>query len=515
MNEQKVRYIIGVIFCLLLAGCTSTPATGAPTLTSTSPLPTDDRATARAVPSVTLQSTSTAVAQTPTPKPSPHPTATLPDVPLSQDGPWMVFLSAFGHEQDGLQYLWAINDDGTGLTKLVDEPVLAFNVRPDASARLGATIAYVAYSQVEEPDYTLKLLSLPDGKVTPVTPLFKDTTDKYTYDLLTALMDDGLTWSPLGNLLAFVGMMDGSSIDVYVYDFAAGAITRLSVQPSQAYRLSWSPDGRYLVYQGFDFFGMQGAESVGVWSVKADGTATLPLLERTGVRGDVYYEAWSSATEIALVNQSWDPSATSSIHMLDVEQGTADVVIEAVFAEAAFAPGHDTWLLMKWYNPTADTPLILYRRGQQQEIPSKGIMNIEWLSGYDVFLGQTAEGIRYAITPDGQITEIPIGPDWGSVDMRYRILSVSPDEQLWAWYLPELWIGAPMSQPVQVLPENPDQSRPLMVNMVTWSPDGKRLMVCTDQGLYNVELPGFEVRLVTRSITQIWYGHEWQIAWLP
>jgi Tol biopolymer transport system component len=84
-----------------------------------------------------------------------------------------------------------------------------------------------------------------------------------------------LKWSPGGSLLAFVGALNGASFDVYTYDFLGGAITRLSDQPSNAYSLNWSPDGRYLVYEGFNFSGMSGPNIAGIWAVKADGTGKL------------------------------------------------------------------------------------------------------------------------------------------------------------------------------------------------------------------------------------------------
>lgn len=502
MSCEKVRYIIGVI-CLLLAGCAS-------------PVPVDDQAAIHTASPAPLQATPTVAAHKPTPTFPPQPTAGFPDLPFSREDPWLVFLGGVG------PYLWASNDDGAGMAQLVDEPIADFAVRPNPTAGPGATIAYITYDTERHSDFTLKLLSLPDGKVTSVTPLF--TSD--AWGMLEASDNDTLKWSPDGSLLAFVGALNGPSVDAYTYDVASGAITRMSEEPSNAYRLNWSPDGRYLVYGGYSFVGMRYPFVTGVWVVKADGTGTSSLIEEGDAEEYLYYEGWISATKLVLVKRIDLPEVyNGNIRLVDVETGKVDVVLEAPFVNTAFAPEHNTWLLAPSYRPKPEDPLILYKQGQRQEIPSKGIQSIEWLSAHDVFLGQTDDGVFYTITLNGEITEFPMGPGWVHSDLTSYILSISPDGQKWAWYmdysgLSNLWIGAPMAEPAQVLPALDDENRttqdnPIITGRAVWSPDSQRLIVFTDQGLVKVELTGLEIAPLNEPAQGSDYFYGWYTAWIP
>ncbi|MBN1428373.1 MAG: hypothetical protein JXB07_08305 [Anaerolineae bacterium] len=116
MNNKPLRIIVGV-GRLLLVECASTPGAGTEAVTTMPTAgqvrPTITAATSTRTPQLTTVATAT---------PTPYPDANLPDVPLSRDGPWLIFEAAT--EQTGPDYLWAINDNGTGLTQLVDEPVL-------------------------------------------------------------------------------------------------------------------------------------------------------------------------------------------------------------------------------------------------------------------------------------------------------------------------------------------------------------------------------------------------------
>ncbi|MBN1429318.1 MAG: PD40 domain-containing protein [Anaerolineae bacterium] len=393
------------------------------------------------------------------------------------------------------------------MTKLVDEAVTAFDVRPGSSALGGAAIAYIARNIEEEYDYTLKLLSLPDGGVRTVTPLLGETSKlEDPFNLHEAITADGLKWSPGGSLLAFVGALNGNSIDVYTYDFVGGAITRLSDQPSHAYYLNWSPDGRYLVYQGFNFTGMMGAVFADIWAVKADGTGTSRLIAEADIKDDVYYKRWISSAEIALVNQLYmDEEESGDTRIINLETGKTAIILVEPFFDVAFAAEHNTWLLTASYTPEPEAPLILYRQGQKLEIPGQSIWHVQWLDTSDVFVGQSNQGI-YTITADGQIMELPFDQGFYLYGFPHSLL-VSPDKQSWAWYVlcgqageSDLWIGKPLSRPSPILStrsnlydKNGSQIRLDTLHGITWSPDSRRLILLTFQGLHTVELPGLEL----------------------
>ncbi len=71
-------------------------------------------------------------------------------------------------------------------------------------------------------------------------------------DVLWAFADavGNFRWSPEGDRLAFIGAIDGPSADVYLLQVADGAVTRVSDEPTHAFRLAWSPDGRWILHEG-------------------------------------------------------------------------------------------------------------------------------------------------------------------------------------------------------------------------------------------------------------------------
>jgi hypothetical protein len=117
------------------------------------------------------------------------------------------------------------------------------------------------------------------------------------------------------------------------------------------------------------------------------------------------------------------------------------------------------------------------------------------------------------------MTGLPMGQDWARGDMYYRWLSISPDEQMWAWYMSDLWIGAPMAEPIKLLSgsesEDPAQSHPITVSGVAWSPNNQWLIVLTTEGLYRVERPDLEVMRISRDVSEFWYGDGWDATWIP
>lgn len=525
MSGERTPTIISIV-CLLLAGCASTPAGGVLTVTGVPPATTEGRATGQAASPVALEADAQADVRTPASTLQPQATVDFPDVPLSPAGPWLVFLA--GSEDHGLQYLWAVNDDGTGLTRLVDEPVITFDVRPGSSVLDGATIAYIIENRDEERDYKLKLLALPSGETMTVTSLLGHTIeldDEGVWNLREAIDYNGLQWSPGGSLLAFVGALNGPSVDVYTYDFVGGAITRLSDHPSNASSLYWSPDGRYLLYHEFDYVGMGGPGFSDSWVTKADGTGTSRLNEE-GDTNDVYYESWISSTEIILVNQPHEESENDDIRIVDLETGENTVILQESFTDWDFSTGHNTWLLTTSYNPEPEAPLVMYRQGQRLEIPGHEIQYVRWLNTQEVFLGQAHTGHVYTIALDGTTTELQMGDNWNILRWPQSLL-ISPDEQTWAWYIPagqaglsELYIGKPLAEPTMILTTDPhlyENAGPIhqdSLHGITWSPDSQRLILLTYQGLHTLERSNLELVRTTDAVRGFW-PYEWDATWIP
>ena len=98
-----------------------------------------------------------------------------------------------------------------------------------------------------------------------------------TASLLSTLSDwSNLTFSPDGRRIAFV-VWDGKQSDIWVDDWARGALERLTTSNSHSRTPVWTPDGRRIV-----FASQRGEKAVGMtfnlyWQ-RADGTGDAQRL---------------------------------------------------------------------------------------------------------------------------------------------------------------------------------------------------------------------------------------------
>jgi len=196
---------------------------------------------------------------------------------LDSEGPWLLV------ETD--QGLWAANPDGSGLTQLTNVDYwhgdLQYAVQPG-----GSQVVFISPGTYDFHNMALNLLRLPDGKVTKLANLTSAQTEAYAdsspgdpgFEALRAVGEQrSYAWSPDGTRLAFSGVMDGPSAEVYLYDGTAQNIVRVSHDDAQDFWPSWSPDGQHLLFLGAQGFGTgAGMVMAGVWVAAGDGNnATL------------------------------------------------------------------------------------------------------------------------------------------------------------------------------------------------------------------------------------------------
>jgi hypothetical protein len=254
-------------------------------------------------------------AKTLTPSALPVETATTTEV-LHSQGPWLLI--------DTDQGLFATNPDGSGLKQLTQFDYWDYDLR-SAIQPGGSLVAFISPAGYDFHHMTLNLLSLPDGKITQVTTLTSPATESYADQ---SAGDDGIeamravrdahhfAWSPDGKRLAFVGLMDGPTAEIYVYYTATGSIIRISHDDSQDYWPSWSPDGSSLLYFGAHGFGTgAGFDSSGVWL--ASGASMDVTLLYTPAGGNEELNGWLDSTTAVL--DTWSqPNGSGKLRLYDV-----------------------------------------------------------------------------------------------------------------------------------------------------------------------------------------------------
>ena len=244
-KTPKFRIAIIAIF-LLIAGlaCLCMPAGIIPTIP----------------PNLRTSPTPPLVSQTPTLSPS----------VLNAKGPWLLMDTDKG--------LWAANPDGSGLKQITNVDYWDNNLQ-DAIQPSGDLVAFISPGGNNLHNMALNLLSLPDGQVKKITDLTSASSETASstgpgdpgFEALRAVGERlSYAWSPDGTRLAFAGVMDGPSANIYIYDATSEKVSRASQDNAQDFFPSWSPDGNHLLFPAVEGFGTgAGMVMSGVWT--ADG----------------------------------------------------------------------------------------------------------------------------------------------------------------------------------------------------------------------------------------------------
>lgn len=433
---------------------------------------TDPTATSTTVPTATkMVPTITLPPPTATPKPTrPLPTP-LPPVAaeLNAMGPWGLLRAGDG--------LWALNPDGSGITRLTEDTVEVLAPAPD-----GATLAYVATIPGTMYGLELKLLTLPDGEPRTLTrldvPLPANPTDEQDQAAREAysavVWENSLAWSPDGSYLAFAGGQDGVSSDVYVYSVAEDKITRLTDGPAHAYNLLWSPDGKVILHAGVETFGTgAGYVMEGIWIVTPAGLVTTLYAPPQDSQAEELLE-WTD-DHTFLVN-SWDNvCGRRNLRLYNIQTRQTQILWASYFEDVAYNPYQNAALVnINQYmancpgNPQAGT-YIVRPDGTQQMISMeypyapRPEMTADGWYAHNLALGH---GLVF-INP---LTGIEVLEDRPPMNASY--VDLSPDRKFRAAFPygeagKGIWLSSQAVAPFVVEPDS--------VNFSGWSPDSRCL----------------------------------------
>ena len=227
-------------------------------------------------------------------------------IPLSPTGSWLAFTAD--------NYLFAVNKDGTGLTSLAPElSVMMFNRQPSSN-----TITAITSSE-ESQSLAITFIELPSKNIIHEIPLlsfYADGKIKLDIGSTGALggIQGGIQWSPNGEYLAFMGAIENSQSSLYVYDSKLQVVKKLSENQYQAANPTWSPDGKWIIFEDVsDFLGWQ-TESVWATSVDDGKTKLLYKADQTEQR----ILGWVGHDNFVVTDHSMD--GNRNIRMVNVNR---------------------------------------------------------------------------------------------------------------------------------------------------------------------------------------------------
>ncbi len=429
-----------IILALMVSACQVTPtpqptqpiALNSPTLRVSTPNP---RLTA-----TPLTATLTRAPDTTTPTLSATPTLTPYPTLISQE-PYIIFKKSVTGP------LILLNAAGNGRKEIAlptgaNIPDLAQAVSPD-----GRWLVVYSGSSEAPYDLTLNLVSLPDGVVHSVTKLLSDSylenlaqiadyynppgNEEVTWEifkskiLIPAL--HAFDWSPDGHSLAFAGLMDGPSSDLYIYEIQNEKIYRLTDDLRILTSIAWSPTGEWLAFENADPMVNYVGTTLHTLRTGSGLVHNIPILKE----GDLWAGIGWITPDLYLVTGQAVGSDNYNLQVLNVEKGRLIDIWPWDYISYGFDPEEQVFLISCPSTPW-DAPVIdrgTYRvsfTGEVEKISERDF----WFNGFrggteTRFIAQDQEG-SVAISRSGEITSL-LPPS-----NIYPEILVSPDRQ---WFV--------------------------------------------------------------------------------
>jgi len=429
----------------------------------------------------------------------------LPDTPLSTHGPWLAFAAGDG--------LWALNPDGSGLTHILPLELDGWSY---SEAQVSEQRGLVAFLNGIDRYFNLSLtiVSIPEQRVvkrialtTPETEPAHDVVLGKAMEATRAISDfASFAFSPDGSMLAFMGVIDGPTSDLYVYDLEEDTITRLTDGASQAFSPYWSPDGRYIIHFSAASFGTGAGYIIdGFWAARPDDTGVLSLSEPNGESAEDFI-GWLNDNTL-LIN-SWDPGCgPTNLRTFNIDTRNERVLWPNAFSDLVFDEAGGTLAVAIGIDSDVCNPegrLGVYIIPLDGSPPRQALTTPrDYLAHDDLtshIIAMQDVMMPVQILPDGRILPINASPT------AYGYPILSPDGLWAAWPGKDFWIGrhdpAGTALPELVLSEP--------VRSVAWSPDSNNVFLFGEDVLYLAYAPDYKPILVAENMAL----HQAKIFWV-
>jgi len=437
-------------------------------------------------------------APTKTPRPSFTPGSTpTPVTTLLSDVPKELWLLTRSEDE-----LWVSAPDGTGMSLLETAEIVSPQNLSRMAAPQGGHIAYVTIDdEARTFSLTLKIVHLPDGElvkeISLISPNFEEGEEEGERSPEAALAiteQQAVAWSPDGQQLAFIGVMEGNSADLYLYDLRFDSVTRLSSEPDQAFAPDWSPDSRYIVYFGAEFFGLEGTyEMTGAWAARPNESGGVIDLYEPESGGEVLV-GWSDLREFVVSSYDVD-CEFYNLRLVDIETQKITTYYEGCHTDAALDPETrgvmftvsedlSTGCVCQEQDSEPGVYLIPNGRGLPRLVKEENPLSVAWQMDARLFYVTTIEDERLVFNTAEE--EVALPEDVGGVYPE-----ISPVSGWWAWAMPPemeetgLWVGDTQDRDPRRIFENE-------VALILWHDDGQSLIFFSEELMYVARAPNFE-----------------------
>jgi hypothetical protein len=434
---------------------------------------------------------------------SPTPTSPSASDFLQPNGPWLI-----SKDQDNLYRLRPQQTDRINTEKVVAPYDMA-----DMIAPRGGHVAFITSPDLDElRGLKLIVYNVVGMNVEKIIPLTSPKTepganampgDPAVEAIRSITAAPGLAWSPDGRQIAFIGVIDGPSSDLYLYSLDTQKITRLTDGPSQGFGPSWSPDGKYIVQFGATVFGTgAGFTMAGVWATQADNGVSVELYKPKS-SGEIGL-GWADANTY-LVYSFGAGCGHYNLRAVGIQPLKVTTLFAGCFDNAAFDPASGSAILGISQGqadicncaPTKTNAglYLVSPNGSLKQFAAGDISNTAWLKNAGAAWGLGNKG-PLMFTLDGKAVALPSG-------VPASPPLVAAGGKLWAWTggeagkQPGVWIGPPGGNAPKVFD--------LSVSDAAWDKFNTTLIFLSGNKLYAAVPPAYKpiVLLNTNPAQQI------------
>jgi len=442
MRMKKDAALALIVIMILMSACSGGDVTDIP---PTEPPPTVPAAEPTTAPTETTLLDEALIEPTTTiglPDLPTQPVANVPTAPLSSNGPWLVLVAGDG--------IWAANPDGSGLSHLLNVPLDNWFHSRAAVSTDGGLVAFLNGTD-RYSDLSITVFNIPERRVLRTLPLTTEETEPPADAVMSDAMEAvrgisdfaSFAFSPDSSMLGFMGVIEGESSDLYIYDIAEDTITRLTDGPSQGFSVYWSPDSEYIFHFGAETFGTgAGYLMDGAWAARADEGGVLSVYVPPE-QGAEEFIGWRD-DDTVIVN-SWNPRCgANNLRTVNIESGDTQILWADAFNDIIF--DEETGILAVasgiegadcnpqgrmgvYFIPLSGSPPQQILEGRiryfvQNEL-SRDIVAID------------ENDVPILILPDGRPVPLNAPPS----DFGYPRPSIAPNDQWIAWPTNQCWIG--------------------------------------------------------------------------
>jgi len=206
--------------------------------------------------------------------------------------------------------------------------------------------------------------------------------------------------SPDGNLIAAIGLKNGGSFDVWLYDLNKGTQSQLSYDIPQTWKPSWSPDGKQLVFQSGYF------DSTVIYTMPTSGLAPAKIILHSNefVSG----ASWSTDGRFILYSKlDTKLSKQNDIWYFDVNNGgKSKPLFQSRFNEVQPCSSPDGKYVAFESDKSGQMEIYVTnfpKADQQWQVSSNGGTNPQWIGDEIFFASQRGNSLMSAkvkTTPD-------------------------------------------------------------------------------------------------------------------